>query len=34
MAYRITVVDALPRNEGGMILKPKLAAGEESRKAR
>lgn len=31
MAYRITVVDALLSNE---ILKPNLAAGEESRKAR
>jgi len=30
---RITVVDALPRNESGKILKSQLVAGEESRSA-
>ena len=30
---RITVVDALPRNESGKVLKSQLAAGEEPRSA-
>ena len=30
---RITVVDALPRNESGKVLKSRLAAGEEPRSA-